>query len=233
MARALSNDHRHDGVFIMVIKKPTKPKGTLRKQAIIRAFKCCVSRQGYANTAMADVAKEAGLFPSHIFYYFDSKQDLLRNCCQQQCEVVVLGLSQMVHLPLDEKIDYITDFLFTANENINRSTSGFMYEAIGVAVNDPILSEFKLEMDRNCKQILSTLFADLEANLESREEKGEIVYWLLAGAKLNAYFDPDNGLENAADLFKKALRATCGLPPIAKTATQPPSIALESQMQAH
>jgi hypothetical protein len=102
-----------------------------------------------------------------------------------------------------------------------------------VAVNDPILSEFKLEMDRNCKQILSTLFADLEANLESREEKGEIVYWLLAGAKLNAYFDSDKGLENAADLFKKALRATCGLPPIAKTATQPPSIALESQMQAH
>jgi hypothetical protein len=146
---------------------------------------------------------------------------------------VVLGLSQMVDLPLDEKIDYITDFLFTANENINRSTSGFMYEAIGVAVNDPILSEFKLEMDRNCKQILSTLFADLEANLESREEKGEIVYWLLAGAKLNAYFDSDKGLENAADLFKKALRATCGLPPIAKTATQPPSIALESQMQAH
>jgi len=56
---------------------------------------------------------------------------------------------------------------------------------------------------------------------------------LLAGAKLNAYFDPDNGLENAANLFKKALRATCGLPPLTETATQPPSVALESQMQAH
>jgi TetR/AcrR family transcriptional repressor of uid operon len=217
----------------MVIKKPTKPKGTLRKQAIIKAFKRCVSQQGYANTAMADVAKEAGLFPSHIFYYFDSKQDLLRNCCQQQCEVVVMGLSQMIDLPLEKKIDYVTDFLFISNDDINRSTSGFMYEAIGVAVNDPILSDFKLEMDRNCKQILSTLFTDSDANPESREEKGEIIYWLLVGAKLNAYFDPDNGLENAANLFKKALRATCGLPPITETATQPPSVALESQMQAH
>lgn len=217
----------------MVIKKPTKPKGTLRKQAIITAFKSCVSQQGYANTAMADVAKQAGLFPSHIFYYFNSKQDLLRNCSQQQCDVVVQGLRQMVDLPLESKIDYITNFLFIDNKDINHSTSGFLYEAIGVAVNDPVLSEFKLEMDRSCKQILSTLFADSDAEPESREEKGEIVYWLLVGAKLNAYFDPDNGLENAASLFKKALRTTCGLPPSSPLAKKPISIALTRKSRAN
>ena len=96
----------------MQLRKPTKPKGTQTKQDIIEAFTTCVLKQGYAKTTMVDVAKEAKLFPSNLFYYFASKDELLRVCFKKQCDIIVYGLGKIEDYDLEGKIDYIADFLF-------------------------------------------------------------------------------------------------------------------------
>jgi AcrR family transcriptional regulator len=191
------------------IHKPTKPKGTKRKNDILEAFTRCVRKQGYAKTTMVDVAKEAGVFPSNLFYYFDSKDELLRLCFKAQCDIIVHGLEKMEDYDVEGKIDYVADFLFTEGASVNHFTTGFMYEAIGVSVSDSVLRKYKSDMDRCCKKLLADVFVDIDAVESVRNEKSEILYSLLAGSKLNGYFDPDYGLEYGKETFKKVTRVFC------------------------
>jgi AcrR family transcriptional regulator len=191
------------------IHKPTKPKGTKRKNDIIEAFTRCVRKQGYAKTSMVDVAKEANVFPSNLFYYFDSKDELLRLCFKEQCDVIVRGLEKIKDYDIQGKIEYVADFLFIESKSVNHFTTGFMYEAIGISISDPILSQHKNEMDNCCKSLLAEVFIDIDALETTRNEKADILYSLLAGSKLNGYFDPDNGPGHGKAEFKKVMRIFC------------------------
>jgi AcrR family transcriptional regulator len=48
-----------------------------RAEQIIEAATAVMGRQGYANTSMKDVAREAGVAQGLIHYYFESKEELL------------------------------------------------------------------------------------------------------------------------------------------------------------
>ncbi|MFT6955029.1 MAG: AcrR family transcriptional regulator [Halieaceae bacterium] len=193
----------------MQIRKPTKPKGTKTKQDILEAFTACVRKQGYAKTSMVDVAKEAKLFPSNLFYYFESKDELLRVCFKRQCDIIVRGLEKTGDYDLEGKIDYIADFLFSESASVNQFTTGFMYEAIGVSVSDSILKKNKSEMDRCCKNLLADVFIGIDASESIRNEKADILYSLLAGSKLNGYFDTDYNPKNGQKAFTKVFRIFC------------------------
>ena len=193
----------------MKTHKPNKQKGTQRRNDILAAFIKCVREKGYAKTTMVDVAKAANVFPSNLFYYFDNKDEILRVCFQQQCDIIVQGLAKIEELNLEEKIDYIADFLFTECESVNHFTTGFMYEALGISVNDSILSETKNEMDRRCIELIAEVFVGIDPDSNVRAEKAKTLYSLLAGSKLNGFFDPRIGPEYGKDAFKKVMRIFC------------------------
>jgi AcrR family transcriptional regulator len=48
-----------------------------RRTQIVRAAAAVLGRQGYAETSLKDVAREAGVAPGLLHYYFESKEDLL------------------------------------------------------------------------------------------------------------------------------------------------------------
>jgi AcrR family transcriptional regulator len=48
-----------------------------RRATIISAAVRCLARQGVARTSIADICKEAGMRSGHLYYYFESKDDLL------------------------------------------------------------------------------------------------------------------------------------------------------------
>lgn len=197
--------------ILVQLYKPTKQKGTKRKRAIVNAFTACVRKQGYANTSLVDIAKEADVFPSLLFYYFKSKEDLLRVCFQRQCDIIVSGLEQIEGYDLEGKINYITDFLFNQSEQVNTFTTGFMYEAIGISVNDEQLGLSKRGMDRCCKNLLAQIFVGIDEDEAVRQEKAEIIYALLAGTKLNGYFEPEAEPDQGRESFRKVIRLFCHL----------------------
>jgi AcrR family transcriptional regulator len=194
----------------MQLYKPTKQKGTKRKNDILDAFIRCMRSTGYAKTSLADVAKEAKIFPSLLFYYFEAKEDLLRVCFQRQTDVVIDGLEQIKHYDLDGKINYITELFFSESENVNNFTKT-MFEAIGVSVNDEVLGHSKGDMDRTCKRILAELFVGIDEDETVRIGKAEIIYDLLAGTKLNGLFDTAAGYERGRASFKNVMRLFCTL----------------------
>lgn len=60
-----------------------------RRSQIVRAAAAVLGRQGYAETSLKDVAREARVAPGLLHYYFESKEDLL-------LEVVTVTERQMV-----------------------------------------------------------------------------------------------------------------------------------------
>ena len=60
-----------------------------RRSQIVHAAAAVLGRQGYGATSLKDVAREAGVAPGLLHYYFESKEDLL-------LEVVVVMERQMI-----------------------------------------------------------------------------------------------------------------------------------------
>jgi AcrR family transcriptional regulator len=57
--------------------RPSTTGAQERVRQIVDAAAAVMSRQGYANTSMKDIAQEAGIAQGLIHYYFGSKEDLL------------------------------------------------------------------------------------------------------------------------------------------------------------
>ncbi|MBI3584916.1 MAG: TetR/AcrR family transcriptional regulator [Nitrospinae bacterium] len=60
--------------------------GEIRKQQILESAIRCISRQGYHQTTMDDIASEAGLSKGALYWYFKSKDEILTAMCRQQCD---------------------------------------------------------------------------------------------------------------------------------------------------
>src|SRR3974377_650880 len=52
-------------------------RGDKRRRGIFQALHDCVIAQGYAKTTLADIARAAGMSPSHLLYYFPGRDAIL------------------------------------------------------------------------------------------------------------------------------------------------------------
>ena len=64
----------------------------IRKDEIIQVATKLVARQGWQNTTLADIAKEAGMSLGVITYHFTSKDELIRNVMETYVGQNLTGL---------------------------------------------------------------------------------------------------------------------------------------------
>lgn len=187
----------------MQLYKPNKPKGTKRRNSIIRGFLSSLEKNGFSKTSMTGIAQEADIAPSHVFYYFNSKEDILSEVFKYQCDVIIEGMAAIKQHDFAAKINYLCDFFYTENTSVNHLSTGVMYEAIGASVTDPSLAAHKSELDRCCITLLSAVFSHNQIDEDACMERAEILYAVIAGSKLNGFFRPDRDLADGRSLFTK------------------------------
>jgi len=187
----------------MQLYKPNKPKGTKRRDSIISGFLSALEKNGFSKTTMTGIAQEADIAPSHVFYYFNSKEDILTEVFKHQCDVIVQGMEALKQQDFAGKINYLCEFFYTENKSVNHLSTGVMYEAIGASVTDSALATHKNELDRCCIELLTVVFEHQEIDEQSCMEKAEILYAVIAGSKLNGYFSPNIDLAHGKELFIK------------------------------
>ena len=187
----------------MQLYKPNKPKGTKRRDSIVNGFLCSLKKNGFSKTSMTGIAQEANIAPSHVFYYFNSKVDILTEVFKHQCDVIVEGMEALQQNDFTAKINYLSEFFYTENESVNHLSTGVMFEAIGASVADPNLAAHKSELDRCCIELLSVVFSHNQIDEDTCLERAEILYAVIVGSKLNGFFRPDVDLAHGRDLFIK------------------------------
>ncbi len=137
-------------------------KSALTQTRIMDAAASVLGRRGYAGTRLTDVAREAGLQPPAIYYYFDSREALVE-------AVMVAGVRQMrEHLEtvldaLDAGTDALGRLLLAVEEHLRHELdiSDYMTASIRNAGQvPPSIQEAKRAEDLRYGRLWRTLVHD-------------------------------------------------------------------------
>jgi len=95
----------------------TVGKSPERRAEILTALQRCILKQGYLNTSVRDIAKEAAIQPGAIHYYFESKEQILERLMEgiveQYLEEAFSALSKEGEgRSPRQKLSQIAEFLF-------------------------------------------------------------------------------------------------------------------------
>lgn len=161
----------------------------------------CIIDQGYAKTSLADVARAAGMSPSHLLYYFPGKDAILAQYFAHVTNRIINRLESFRTETSDRQIHLLAT-LFFAGRGITKAEVGFMLECFGVAVHDPELGRQKTDLDRYCKAYIRELFQNSPCGPAKAAESAEVAYALLVGLRTAAYFDERLGPQQALEIFR-------------------------------
>lgn len=161
----------------------------------------CIIDQGYAKTSLADVARAAGMSPSHLLYYFPGKDAILAQYFAHVTNRIINRLESFRNETSDRQIHLLAT-LFFAGRGITKAEVGFMLECFGVAVHDPELGRQKTDLDRYCKAYIRELFENSPCGPARAAESAEVAYALLVGLRTAAYFDERLGPQEALEIFR-------------------------------
>ncbi len=192
------------------------PRGEKRRQLILRALHDCIIEKGYAKTTLADIAEVAGMYPSHLLYYYSGKDAILEQYFQNVANLILARLDGFGSETPEKQIKLLAE-LFFAGAGIGKSEIGFMLECFGVAVNDKVLRQEKSELDERCKIYLTELFEQTPGGIISAaKDAAEVAYAMLIGLRSAVYFDDKLNLREAHRLFHSSMLGIAGYLPAKK-----------------
>jgi AcrR family transcriptional regulator len=183
---------------------------TARRQQILDAAQACFLRNGFHQTSMQDVIREANLSVGAVYRYFPSKTDLITAIAEQVIDEIAATFDHMLaeeHAPpiveaLERGVDLVT---------ANTGPDGTLRLALQIwseSTTDPVLASFVDKVYRRIREILVTLArraierGDLPPGTDP-QEIGVVLFSLMPGYALQRILT--GGPE--PEVFKAGLRA--------------------------
>jgi AcrR family transcriptional regulator len=182
-----------------------------RRRAIFTALHACVIERGYSKTSLADVARSAGMSPSHLLYYFEGLDSILQHYFAYIVERIIARMSSFRDEPPERKIELLADLFFGGTSD-DKSEIGFMLECFGAAVHDEALKRDKVAIDQFCKTYLQELFEPTLAGRTQARMAAEVSYATLVGLRTACYFDENLTLRRARTMFRDEMIARAQAP---------------------
>jgi AcrR family transcriptional regulator len=163
---------------------------------ILEAAFGVLSRQGYENTSIKDIATEAGVAQGLIHYHYKSKQLLVLAVLEYVCRKMELGV--------EGEAGALAAFAQTKEMlRESRSTNSLYIQLIGVSLHDPVIGtgvrEFvrgdRLHIEDIARQVLSERGADPKT---ARGIAG-VVWAAILGIIVQSLVDPEFDTDEAVD----------------------------------
>src|ERR1700712_460336 len=67
-----------------------------KRQEILAAATRCIGRDGFRGASTADICKEAGISPGHLYHYFPSKEAILNELAAAGLEKIAARFAEMM-----------------------------------------------------------------------------------------------------------------------------------------
>lgn len=134
----------------------------LKRDAVVRAAALAFKERGFHNTSLDDIAAALGVTKPTIYYYVESKEQLLFECFQAGLEGIREGLRRVQESPLParQRLNEVV------RHYVRAITSEFGWCLVRAENQDlgPVLSEhirqLKAEIDRGIRGLLDAGIAD-------------------------------------------------------------------------
>ena len=190
-----------------------------RRARIVAALRECMLARGYAGTSLSDIARAAGMTPSHLLYYFKGKDAIVTAYWETLAEDLLTRLRAIETEPLERRIDLLTEVMLSG-ETASWPDLGLFLELCGLAVHQKDLYQTKARFDREFKAWLAHQLEEAPRKLGPYTAMAaESSYALLMGLCTSAYFDERLGFERARAILRLTLRQVAGYEPLLGTAT--------------
>jgi len=130
-----------------------------RRGQIVSAAAAVLARQGYGGTSLKDVAREAGVAPGLLHYYFESKQELLLDVVVRMEREMISDWQEAV-ADIEDPIERIVAALDHVSDRCSQRPEFFrlMFDLYNLGINSPALQA-------RCAQMWSHLIDEIEAEV--------------------------------------------------------------------
>ena len=170
---------------------------TENRAKILQAAFNVLSRHGYENASIKDIAEEANVAQGLVHYYFKSKQQLVLAVLAVACEKMELGEIQGEAGAL-AAFDTLKKMLVEARE-----THALYLQLIAVGLHDKEVGHGILDFLRadreNIEAIARQVLAEREADPRPARAIASVVEAAVLGIMIQSLVDPDFNADEAVD----------------------------------
>jgi AcrR family transcriptional regulator len=178
----------------MLNDRSTKPD---THEKILQAAFTVLSRQGYENTSIKDIAEEAGVAQGLVHYHFKSKQQLVLAVLEFVCQKVELGV-------VEGEAGAIQAFEDTKRTlKDSREANSLYVQLIGVGLHDALVGAGIRDFIRSERTHIEALARQVlsERGQTSGAARGiaGVVWAAVLGIMIQSLVDPEFDADEAVD----------------------------------
>lgn len=166
------------------------------REKILQAAFAVLSRQGYENTSIKDIAEEAGVAQGLVHYYFKSKQQLVLDVLDYVCHKVELGVEGEAGAL--EAFEQTKSML-----RESRDTNSLYVQLIGVGLKDQAVGAgvrtFMQNERQHITEIASQVLAEREGDQGRARGIAGVVWGAVLGIMVQSLVDPTFDADEAVD----------------------------------
>lgn len=166
------------------------------REKILQAAFDVLSRQGYENTSIKQIAEEAGTAQGLVHYYFKSKQRLVLE--------VLLFVCQKVELGAEGEAGAIAAFEQTKEMlRTSRDSNTLLVQLIGIGLHDAEvgsgLRDFVRDQRGHVEDLARQVFAEREVDPTPARGIAGAVWGAVLGIIIQSLLDPEFDADEAVD----------------------------------
>jgi AcrR family transcriptional regulator len=166
------------------------------RERILQAAFTVLSRQGYENASIKEIAEEAGVAQGLVHYYFKSKQLLVLAVLAFVCQKMELGVEGVAGA--QAAFEETKEMLRTS-----RDTNALYVQLIGVSLHEPEIGagvrDFIRSERSHVEEIARQVLAEREADQNPARGIAGAVWGAILGIIVQSLVDPEFNAEEAVD----------------------------------
>src|SRR5690348_5685434 len=180
-----------------------------KRQEILTAAKTCFARNGFKDLSIADICREAGISPGHLYHYFDSKDAILDAVGAAALEEGARQFAQLVES--GNALSAIGTVIEEAKQRNLRTDFILFLQWAAETHRNPKLAAKLREMSKTTRSILANFLAKgqqnglIDPSLDP-EIAATVLFGILDGVRMMTVRDPKLDMPKILDTIKILVR---------------------------
>lgn len=180
-----------------------------KRQEILAAARRCFERSGLKRTSIADICKEAGISPGHLYHYFRSKDEILATLSEGWLDAVGQRFEQLLSREGDLVAPLVEEVGRLAPEGSSAGAE-LVFEMLAESTRTPEIAAVLRAHSHRLRTLLGDVLREgqcrgsVNPDLDP-EAVATIIIVMIDGIKALALREPDMNRRSAVEMMQRVL----------------------------
>ncbi|MFG1478893.1 TetR/AcrR family transcriptional regulator [Xanthobacter sp. V4C-4] len=181
-----------------------------KRQEILAAANRCFERSGLKGASVADICKEAGISPGHLYYYFESKDAIIATLSDAWLSRTRARFERVVSAPRDLVGALVSEIGGLAPKG-PKAGAELVFEMLAESTRNPAMAEMVQAHSRDLRALIAGVLregqrrGDVRADLDV-ENVATVAVAMVDGLKTISLREPGADQEKSAALLRQMLQ---------------------------